>query len=431
MRRFLFEARNNREWIVAIAGLILLALAVGFYILRNEGLSLPWDNTYTVTAEFSNAQALTPGQGEPVTVAGVKVGVISSVTLKDGVADVGMPINRGTLPAVYQNGTALIRPRTGLQDMTISLNPGSPPAPKLGGNVVLPVTRTVPEINVDEVLSLLDSDTRSWFQTLLSAGGHALAGNTGVMLRAVLKAGAPTLQMTQEVSSAVAARRTELKSAIGSLRELTDALYEQQSSVGQLVDSGSATFQTLGAQGRSLEASLQQLPPTLTQADQTLTDLRPFADAAAPAFSSLLPAAEKLPGTLSALRPLFVKGAPALNALAKVSVSSRPLVTALPPTLGDLVKATPSLTSAFSVLRYVANELLYVPSLPEHSFLFWLSWFAHNSNSFLGNQDGNGAFWRGELVVSCDTALASQPALEELLGSLTKDLGLDLCGKGP
>jgi phospholipid/cholesterol/gamma-HCH transport system substrate-binding protein len=289
----------------------------------------------------------------------------------------------------------------------------------------------VPEINVDEVLSLLDSDTRSWFQTLLSAGGHALAGNTGVMLRAVLKAGAPTLQMTQEVSSAVAARRTELKSAIGSLRELTDALYEQQSSVGQLVDSGSATFQTLGAQGRSLEASLQQLPPTLTQADQTLTDLRPFADAAAPAFSSLLPAAEKLPGTLSALRPLFVKGAPALNALAKVSVSSRPLVTALPPTLGDLVKATPSLTSAFSVLRYVANELLYVPSLPEHSFLFWLSWFAHNSNSFLGNQDGNGAFWRGELVVSCDTALASQPALEELLGSLTKDLGLDLCGKGP
>ncbi len=222
-----------------------------------------------------------------------------------------------------------------------------------------------------------------------------------------------------------------MKSAIGSLRELTDALYEQQSSVGQLVDSGSATFQTLGAQDRSLEASLQQLPPTLTQADQTLTDLKPFADAAAPAFSSLLPAAEKLPGTLSALKPLFVKGAPALNALAKVSVSSRPLVTALPPTLSDLVKATPSLTNAFSVLRYVANELLYVPSLPEHSFLFWLSWFAHNSNSFLGNQDGNGAFWRGELVVSCDTALASQPALETLLGSLTTDLGVDLCGKGP
>jgi phospholipid/cholesterol/gamma-HCH transport system substrate-binding protein len=431
MRRFLFEARNNREWIVAIAGLIVLALAVGGYILRNEGLSLPWDNNYTVTAQFSNAQALTPGQGEPVTVAGVKVGVISSVTLKDGVADVGMTIDRGVLPAVYSNGTALIRPRTGLQDMTISLNPGSRSAPKLGGNVVLPVTRTEPEINVDEVLSLLDSDTRSWFQTLLSAGGHALAGNTGVMLRAVLKAGALTLAETREVSTAVAARRVELKQAIGSLRELTDALYEQQSSVGQLIDSGSATFQALGSQDRAIEASLQQLPPTLQQADQTLTDLRPFAQAAAPAFSSLLPAAKELPGTLSALDPLFVRGTPALNELARVSVSARPLVTALPPTLNDLVKATPSLTSAFSVLSYVTNELVYVPSLPQHSFLFWLSWFAHNANSFLGNQDGNGAFWRGELVVSCDTALASQPTLEMLLGSLTQDLGLNLCGKGP
>jgi hypothetical protein len=95
------------------------------------------------------------------------------------------------------------------------------------------------------------------------------------------------------------------------------------------------------------------------------------------------------------------------------------------------VRATPSLTTAFSVLRFVANELLYVPKLPNHSFLFWLSWFAHNANSFLGSQDGNGAFWRGEVIVSCDTALASQPALEQLLNSLTTQLNLSLCGKGP
>jgi phospholipid/cholesterol/gamma-HCH transport system substrate-binding protein len=430
MRRVLFEARNNREWIVAIAGLIVLAGAIGFYILRNEGLALPFDNTYTVNAQFSNAQALTPGQGEPVTVAGVKVGVITNVRLQNGIALVGMTMNRSLLPAVYSNATALIRPRTGLQDMTIDLNPGSAPAPKLGGPVVLPVSRTVPEINVDEVLALLDSDTRAWFQTLLSAGGQAL-GNRGVALRTVLKASAPTLTETRQVSEAIAARRVELKRAIGNLQLLTDALAQQQSSIGQFVDSGAATFQTLGAQDRQLQAGLQQLPPTLAQADQTLTALRPFATAAAPAFTSLLPAAKRLPGTLQALDPLFRQGAPALSALASASVASRPLVTALPPTLNNLVAATPSLTTSFSVLRYVANELLYVPSLPEHSFLFWLSWFAHNANSFLGNQDGNGAFWRGELIVSCDTALASQPALLQLLGSLSTQLNLKLCGKGP
>jgi phospholipid/cholesterol/gamma-HCH transport system substrate-binding protein len=430
MRRVLFEARKNREWIVAIAGLIALALAIAFYILRNEGLGLPFDNNYQIQAAFSSGQALSPGQGEPVTVAGVKVGVISNVSVRNGVAVVGMTMDKNNLPHVYRNATALIRPRTGLQDMTISLDPGTRSAGVLGPNDILPASQTVPEINVDEVLGLLDTDTRSWFQTLLTAGGHAL-GNTGVALRQVLKASAPTLAETQQVSAAIAARRVALKHAIGNLRLLTDALARQQSSIGRFVDAGSATFQTLGAEDRQLQAGLEQLPPTLTQADRTLVALRPFAQAAAPAFTSLEPSARRLPATLNALDPLFVQGTPALNALARVSVSSRPLVRDLPPTFSGLVSATPSLTTAFSVLRFVANELLYVPGLPQHSFLFWLAWFAHNANSFLGNQDANGAFWRGELVVSCDIPLASQPALEMLLNSLSQQLKLSLCGKGP
>jgi phospholipid/cholesterol/gamma-HCH transport system substrate-binding protein len=339
-----------------------------------------------------------------------------------------MTIDRNVLPAVYENGTAMIRPRTGLQDMTIDLNPGSAPAPKLGGDVVLPLSHTEPEVNIDEVFSLLDTDTRSWLQTLLSAGGDALK-NRGAALRTVLKASAPTLAETREVSAAVAARRHELKRAIGNLRLLTDAIAQQQQSLGQFVDAGAATFSTLGSQDRAIEASLRDLPPTLQQADSTLGALRPFALAAAPAFRSLRPATRRLPSTLHALDPLFVQGTPSLNALARVSVSSRPLVSALPSTLGNLSAATPSLTTAFGVLRFVANELLYVPKLPQHSFLFWLSWFAHNSNSFLGNQDANGAFWRGEVIASCDTLLSAQPTLEQLLAPVISKL--NFCGKGP
>jgi phospholipid/cholesterol/gamma-HCH transport system substrate-binding protein len=428
MKRAAFEARQNLEWIVAISGLIVLAVGIGFFILRNEGLALPWDNSYTISAEFSTAQALTPGQGQPVTVAGVKVGVISQVRLVNGAAVVDMSMDRDTLPAVYMNATAVIRPRTGLQDMTIDLNPGSPPASVLSSGRVLPLAQTAPEINIDEVLSLLDTDTRSWFQTLLSAGGEALK-NRGVALRTVLKASAPTLQETQQVSAAIAARRAALKRAIGNLRLLTDALSHEQAGIGQVVDSGAATFQTLGGQDRALQAGLAELPPTLAQANETLAALRPFAAAAAPALTSLLPAARQLPETLQALDPLFRQGAPAVRALADVSVSARPLVSDLTPTLHDLVTATPSLRTTFDVLRYVANELLYVPALPQHSFLFWLSWFAHNANSFLGNQDAKGAFWRGEVVASCDTALAAQPALVTLLGPLLQSL--NVCGKGP
>ena len=38
----------------------------------------------TVNAEFSTAQAVTPGQGQTVNIAGVEVGEISSVKLENG-----------------------------------------------------------------------------------------------------------------------------------------------------------------------------------------------------------------------------------------------------------------------------------------------------------------------------------------------------------
>jgi phospholipid/cholesterol/gamma-HCH transport system substrate-binding protein len=98
----------------------------------------------------------------------------------------------------------------------------------------------------------------------------------------------------------------------------------------------------------------------------------------------------------------------------------------LTPTLTNLNAATPPLTTAFSVLNYVVNELAYNPALPDHSYLFWLSWFAHNANNFLGNQDANGAFWRGSVVVSCDALPAP---LIELFGPIISQL--NICGTGP
>ena len=71
-----------------------------------------------------------PGQGQSVRVAGVKVGLISKVTLKEGQA----VVERRASSKKYVEGprrcstdtTALLRPRTGLKDMFIELEPGTP-----------------------------------------------------------------------------------------------------------------------------------------------------------------------------------------------------------------------------------------------------------------------------------------------------------------
>ena len=83
-------------------------------------------NYYTLKADFQTAQAVTPGQGQAVTIAGAKVGEIASVDLHDGVADgddEGHPQVRALLPATRRCCCA--RRRT-LQDMTVEVNPGTP-----------------------------------------------------------------------------------------------------------------------------------------------------------------------------------------------------------------------------------------------------------------------------------------------------------------
>ena len=57
----------------------------------------------------------------------MRVGDIAEVELENGVAEVTMDIDRKFLP-IYSDATALLRPRTGLQDMFLELDPGTKPA---------------------------------------------------------------------------------------------------------------------------------------------------------------------------------------------------------------------------------------------------------------------------------------------------------------
>jgi phospholipid/cholesterol/gamma-HCH transport system substrate-binding protein len=121
VRRYLRE-------LVAICGFVALAIVVGAYILDHQRLRWPWEDVTRIEATFSNAQAVTPGQGQTVNVAGVQVGEISDVRLEDGRAVVEMTLDNEDLGPVYENATILLRPKTGLNDMSLQLDPGSPPA---------------------------------------------------------------------------------------------------------------------------------------------------------------------------------------------------------------------------------------------------------------------------------------------------------------
>jgi ABC-type transporter Mla subunit MlaD len=125
--------RKHLPDFAAIIGLMVVAIAVGSVILSHQRLALPaWvpvigKDFYEINAELSTAQAVTPGQGQTVNIAGVQVGEISSVTLKDGRAVIGLKIEP-KYSKVYRDATILLRPKTGLKDMVAELTPGTPAA---------------------------------------------------------------------------------------------------------------------------------------------------------------------------------------------------------------------------------------------------------------------------------------------------------------
>jgi phospholipid/cholesterol/gamma-HCH transport system substrate-binding protein len=166
---------------VALTILVLIAVGVSGYVLGHQRLYLPkWvpgigTDFYNVNAEFSTAQAVVPGQGQTVDIAGVPVGEIGNVDLKNGVAVVSLKIRTKYKP-IYRDASMILRPKTGLKDMIVEMDPGTKAAGALPDGGTIPVQNTAPDINLDETLSVLDADTRAYLQILLDGGGKALSG---------------------------------------------------------------------------------------------------------------------------------------------------------------------------------------------------------------------------------------------------------------
>lgn len=421
VRRYLRE-------LIAVIGIFVMALFVSAYILDNQRLRFPWEKTMRIEAVFSSAQAVTPGQGQSVNVAGVKVGEIAKVTLEEGQAVVRMEIDPGLLPAVYPDAHMLLRPKTGLNDMSVALDPGtraSGPAVKDGGR--LSSRSTLPNVNPDEVLSALDADSRRYLAVIVGAGGRGLR-NRGDELRDVLRVSQPTLRDTRNLTRQLADRRLKLRRLVSNLNRLARAGAEKDTELAGLVDSAAGVLETAGERDAALRASVSRLPGALRATGDALAATRELAQEAGPALRELRPAARTLSPAMVEVRPFLERARPVLRKdLRPLVRETTPLLRDLRPSVGDLNDATPELIRTGKVLNYVANELLYNPPGSEEGYLFWTAWFFHNANSILSIEDAHGVAWRGLVMVGCSSiaeATNQVPGLQGLADA-------PVCGKAP
>ena len=84
------------------------------------------------------------------------------------------------------------------------------------------------------------------------------------------------------------------------------------------------------------------------------------------------------------------------------SVKAQPTARLLAPATEDLAKATPGLTTLAQELDNIVNELAYKPRRGQ-SYLFYIPWAVHDTNSVLSTQDGVGPLRQGMLMFTCGT----------------------------
>jgi phospholipid/cholesterol/gamma-HCH transport system substrate-binding protein len=311
-------------------------------------------------------------------------------------------------------------PNTPVKDLVVEVAPGGPPAKVLANGGTIPVARTTPQIESDELTAALDTDTRQYFRALIGGLGIGTRGREKDV-RDLLRNLGPTAEQLRPLGDALVARRFELRRLVHNLAILAKAAGSKDKQLADVVVNANNTLGALAGQEAALRSSLRQLPGTLSTASTSLGHATTFADALAPTARALLPAARELPSALSAARPLLDRAEPILRTqLRPFTRDAQPVARDLGPAARDLTKVTPSLSNAFRVLEYVANELGYNPPGDNEGFLFWLAWFIHNANSLLSTQDAHGAVWRGMLVFDCKQ-LSQQPGttlLQTLLGPI-------------
>jgi phospholipid/cholesterol/gamma-HCH transport system substrate-binding protein len=413
--------RAHLRDVLAIIGLLLAGLFAVTVILVHQRAVLPnWvpligTDRFALKADFATAQAVTPGQGQSVDIAGIKVGEVSGVELQDGHAVVSMELDNKYAPLIHTNASLLLRPKTGLNDMVVEVDPGTQSAPEIKEDSTVPLANTQPQVNPDEFLASLDADTQQFLKLLLANGAEALdpAKGRDVELSNALRRLDPFARDISRISGALAARRENVANSIHNFQLLSTELGNRDQDLVNFVDSSNAVLASFAKEQGSIRSAVRELPPTLQQAKGALTSANNLALQSGPALKKLIPGAKATGPALRALRPFFQQTAgPIENQIRPFTTQVASPVTHVAQISQGLGTATPGLKTGFTDLNLGLNALAYNPQQSnDQGFLFYVPWLNHDLTADYSLQDAYGPIRRGLVLVSCSTAFTADGTL--------------------
>jgi hypothetical protein len=172
------RSRQQSAWAnpVLVGAVTVLAVIVAVFLAYDANEGLPFVPTKELKVDIADGSNLVAGND--VREGGYRIGFVSDlqpIELANGTVGAQLTLKLDEAnSSVPVDSTVEIRPRSvlGLKDMFVELNPGTASAPVANPGFTIPVSNTLPDINLDEVFASLDADTRAYLDLLVKGPGR-------------------------------------------------------------------------------------------------------------------------------------------------------------------------------------------------------------------------------------------------------------------
>jgi phospholipid/cholesterol/gamma-HCH transport system substrate-binding protein len=408
--------RRIPNWLIAV--IFILVFTIGPYLAFTK--HIPFTSYgYELKATFTNSANI--ALKSPVRIAGVEVGKVISTERDGDATTVTFTVDDSGRP-IHQNAFAAIRPRIFLEgNFFVELDPGSPSSPELGSGGTIPVSHTSTAVQIDEVLTALQSPVRADLGRLLESYGTALTHeptaaedlsqlpqvqglSAGQALNQVFQYGGEAGRYGAQVANAlIGTEPHDLAKLVAGTGRTAAAFAANQEDLQGLIDNFNVFTGALANQSENLATTVHLLAPTLqtthtslVSLDKSLPPLRTYA-------IELTPAVAELPGLIKASKPWLAQVRPLLSG--KEGGGAAKLLAELTPGLAGAAQAgkqvaLPQLNQlslcAANVLVPTGNQTIedqFSTGGPNYrEFLYDLTNFAGAAQNF----DGNGPYLRAQ-----------------------------------
>src|SRR5437660_4614451 len=310
---------------------------------------------YRVNAEFNQAIAL--GAQSDVRISGVSVGRVVSVGLdkRTGLSRALIQIQAPYAPLPV-NTKAILRAKTLIGETYVQLTPGNRNGPHIPDGGTIPSTQVAPTVQLDQILSTFDPQTRRAFQVWQQQEGIALTGR-GQQLNAAIAQLFPFATNVERVLTVLHRQSAATSTFLRDTGQVFSALSASPSELQSFIRNANTTFAATAAQNVALANTIKTFPPFLIQTRSTINRVTRFAVNTKPLIDEFRPAARQLSPALEQSVILNPELLTLMTNLAPLTSAAKTGVPALELFLNEsvpwLARAKPYLGGLIPVINYV------------------------------------------------------------------------------